>query len=285
MDSMGGVFDNSGTFSNWLSDPMDLSGERGGKTAAAAQTHAANQADATLRYMYDTQRKDLAPSREMGLRAAAQIEDPNFMKNWQKDPGYEFRLAEGQKAINASASARGMGNSGATMKALTQYGQDHATNEYNNVYNRNYQRLSGLAGIGNASTQTGVGAAGQFGAASSSNQIGLGNAMAAQQVAQTAGKQQMAGAIGGAIFSDSRLKTNLEEISATDLAEMQKHLKAYAFNYTSAEFGDGDWVGVMAQDLEKSKLGRTLVIEDEFGNKTIDQKKVLSMFLATLAVK
>jgi hypothetical protein len=67
------------------------------------------------------------------------------------------------------------------------------------------------------------------------------------------------------------------------LKEMKKHLKAYAFNYKNDKHGIGNWIGVMAQDLEKSKLGRTLVIHDENGNKMIDLRKVLSMFLSTMA--
>lgn len=84
-------------------------------------------------------------------------------------------------------------------------------------------------------------------------------------------------------FSDERLKENIQPVDQNDFKEMKKHLKAYKFNYKSDKHGRGDWIGVMAQDLEKSRLGRTLVSHDEFGNKTIDIRKVLSMFLSTIA--
>jgi hypothetical protein len=51
-------------------------------------------------------------------------------------PGYQFRLQQGQRALEQSAAARGVLNTGGTLKDLLQYGQDFASNEYGNVYNR-----------------------------------------------------------------------------------------------------------------------------------------------------
>ena len=59
---------------------------------------------------------------------------PEF--NFQTDPGYAFRQQEGQRAIESSAAARGSALSGATQKALSQYSQQLASNEYSNAYNR-----------------------------------------------------------------------------------------------------------------------------------------------------
>ena len=56
--------------------------------------------------------------------------------NWQTDPGYNFRLGEGIKALDRSAAARGRLLSGNQLKAITQYGQDFASNEFGNVFNR-----------------------------------------------------------------------------------------------------------------------------------------------------
>lgn len=60
------------------------------------------------------------------------------------DPGYGFRLGEGLKALERSAAARGGLMSGATGKALQRYGQDVASQEFGNAYNR----LAGLASLG-----------------------------------------------------------------------------------------------------------------------------------------
>jgi len=53
-----------------------------------------------------------------------------------QEPGYKFRLDQGQRALEQSAAARGVLNTGGTLKDLLQYGQDFASNEYGNVYNR-----------------------------------------------------------------------------------------------------------------------------------------------------
>ena len=66
-----------------------------------------------------------------------------------KTPGYDFRLNEGTRAIEGSAAARGGLYSGATMQALQNYGQDYATNAYENWLNR----VGGLTQMGQ---QTGV---------------------------------------------------------------------------------------------------------------------------------
>jgi hypothetical protein len=55
---------------------------------------------------------------------------------WQTDPGYLFRLGEGQKVLENSAAARGGLLSGQTGKALLQYGQNFASNEFGNIYDR-----------------------------------------------------------------------------------------------------------------------------------------------------
>ena len=53
-----------------------------------------------------------------------------------KDPGYQFRLSEGEKAIERSAAARGMLQSGRTLKELERYGQGVASQEFENAYSR-----------------------------------------------------------------------------------------------------------------------------------------------------
>jgi hypothetical protein len=55
---------------------------------------------------------------------------------WQTDPGYLFRLSEGQKVLENSAAARGGLLSGQTGKALQQYGQNFASNEFGSIYDR-----------------------------------------------------------------------------------------------------------------------------------------------------
>jgi hypothetical protein len=95
------------------------------------------------------------------------------------DPGYQFRLSEGQKGVERSAAARTGTLSGAATKAMSEYNQNYASNEFGNVFNR----LNTLSSLGeNAAAQVGnLGA--QTASQVGSNTIGAGNATAAGQVA------------------------------------------------------------------------------------------------------
>lgn len=128
---------------------------------------------------------------------------PFSQTNWQLDPGYQFRLSEGQKALERSASAKGMSLSGAQAKALTNYNQGMASQEYGNAYNRYnndqstmYNRLAGLAGTG----QTATNMMGQLGANTANGvantQASLGNALGANYINTANG---MSGAINSGL--------------------------------------------------------------------------------------
>ena len=80
------------------------------------------------------------------------------------DPSYAFRFAEGQKALEKSAAAKGTLLTGGTLKALANYGQQMASTEFGNIFDRNY-RVAGLglnaansaAGLSNNQAQTNTG--------------------------------------------------------------------------------------------------------------------------------
>lgn len=87
-------------------------------------------------------------------------------ENLTQEPGYEFRLSEGNKAIENAARARGVSMSPMTVKELLRYGQDYASGEYQNAYNRDmankttkYNFLTGTSGGGQQAANT-VGNAG-----------------------------------------------------------------------------------------------------------------------------
>jgi hypothetical protein len=109
------------------------------RDALALQTRAYDDSVARSKPFYDT--SVAANNKLSGLLGLNGQKPVDVMEN---DPGYQFRLSEGQKAVENSGSARGMTLSGGTLKALQKYGQGFASNEYNNVYNR----LSGTAGGG-----------------------------------------------------------------------------------------------------------------------------------------
>ena len=59
---------------------------------------------------------------------------------YQADPGYQFRLAEGQKQITRMAAAHGAAGGGGTAKALAQYNSGLASQEYSTGWSAGTRR-------------------------------------------------------------------------------------------------------------------------------------------------
>lgn len=183
-----------------------LIGSHAAGEAADKQSAAANYATDIQKQIYDQQRSDQQPWRQAGIGALSQLQDPSFQHNFsasdfQTDPGYQFRMQQGQQALERSAAARGGLQSGGTMKAITDYGQNFASNEYQNAYSRftndqsnRFNRLSSIAGLGQtANAQNG--AAGQnYANNAGANAMGAANASGAAGIAG-------ANAWGGALSS------------------------------------------------------------------------------------
>lgn len=91
----------------------------------------------------------LNPWREAGTDALGQLtaKIDAGPGDYTQSPGYEARLAEGQRAIERSAAARGNVLSGAAVKAATRYGQDYATTDYDNFLSRYYDSLTPLQNL------------------------------------------------------------------------------------------------------------------------------------------
>lgn len=121
---------------------------------------------------------------------------PFTEKEFQADPGYAFRLKEGLRALDRSAAARGGLLSGNQLRGVTEYGQNLASQEYTNAFNRyqaeraaRMQPLQSLAGVGQSASNTLAGAAGQLGTgiANAYGQLGAGTASAYGQLGQNVG--------------------------------------------------------------------------------------------------
>jgi len=111
------------------------------------------------------------------------------MSDFQQDPGYAFRLSEGQKALDRSAAARGGLISGGALKAATRFGQDMGSQEYQNAFNRyqtnrsnQLQPLGNLMASGQSAASNQGSAAGQYGTNVGNLTMQAGNAMAAGQM-------------------------------------------------------------------------------------------------------
>lgn len=171
-----------------------ISGDYGGggiDAGVAAQMQSGREAQGQMRQMWDKQQQMAQPWLNQGQAALTSLGSNDFMKNWQADPGYQFRMNEGLKATQGSMAARGLGQSGAALKALQNYGQNQASQEFGNVYNREYGRLSGLAGIG-MNALNGLSVASQnYGNQMANITTGMGNAQAAGAMAHAQGQQSM----------------------------------------------------------------------------------------------
>jgi hypothetical protein len=140
--------------------------ERAINHASEMQNSAAQYSIDQQKQQYDQTRADQKPWYDAGTRALSDMANPDFQRDFtqsdfQTDPGYQFRMQQGQKALERSAAARGGLQSGGTMKAVSRYGQDFASNEYQNAYtrfnadrDRRYGRLSSLAGMGQTASGT-----------------------------------------------------------------------------------------------------------------------------------
>jgi hypothetical protein len=183
-----------------------LSSRAAGK-AADAQSASAQQSLDVQKQMFDKQNELNAPFREAGLAGQNRLMDllglskntgaagygsaaQNFgMSNFNADPGYQFRLDQGQKAIERSAAARGGVLSGAAVKAASDYNQGSASQEYNNAYNRFQSDRSGilnplqsLAGQGQSATNQLSANAGNYGQNVGNTLTQVGNAQASGYV-------------------------------------------------------------------------------------------------------
>lgn len=76
------------------------------------------------------------PAYTEGVMPGGDLVRPFAESDFKTDPGYGFRMKEGMQALDRSAAARGGLLSGATLKGAERFGQDMASNEYNNAYNR-----------------------------------------------------------------------------------------------------------------------------------------------------
>lgn len=165
------------------------------KDAAATQAGAADRASQLQYEMYQQQRTDNEPWRKAGAEALTGMGNADFQRDFtsadfQKDPGYDFRMQEGQKALERSAAARGGLNSGGTLKALSRYGQDYASNEYGNAYNRfnqdrdrRFGRLSTLAGMGQGANNANASGSQNYANNAGQNMMGAANAQGAAGIA------------------------------------------------------------------------------------------------------
>ena len=193
--------------------------------AAKTQAASADRASQIQQENFEQTRKDLMPYKQAGDTSLSQLmgqmtPDGYFNQTYTgqdiySDPSYQFRLQQGQDAIQSSAAAKGGLLTGATLKALQNYGQESASQEYSNAYNRfnadqtnRYNRLSNLVGIGqNAAAQVGNAGA-QTAQAVANNTMAGANSIAAGQVASANNWANTANNLGSMATSYAMMKNS-----------------------------------------------------------------------------
>ena len=248
-----------------------LFGANAATKAATTQAEAQSQANQLLYSMYKEQQGLQEPFRQAGLTAQNKLMDvlglskntaaPGYgtatgtfkmegfdpstlMKDFTAadftaDPGYAFRMSEGLKGLERSAAARGGLLSGTGLKNIERFGQDLASQEYQNAVNRfnvnraaksaeyanafnRYQTeranllnpLQSLAGVGQTATNALTSAAGQYGTQAGAGITGAGAATAA-------------GNVGAANALTSGLGSYLNYASNQDLVNALTRRSAY----------------------------------------------------------
>ena len=191
----------------------------GARRAARAQERAAQAAEQTQRQMFERQIELQEPFRQAGLTAQQQIMQllgiggdasmpgygsmarPFGQQDFEQDPGYAFRQQEGMRALERSAAARGGLLSGNTMRGIQRFGQDLASQEYQNAFNRfqieraaRLNPLQSLMGSGQSAANVMTGAAGQAGQNIGQMQLGAGQARASGYIGSA---NALAGALQG----------------------------------------------------------------------------------------
>lgn len=180
-----------------------ISGILGGNSAEKKQRAAVNEANAMLSGGLTSNLADLEGYRNLGQRGLGAydklLDIGRFgSDDFFEDPGYRFRLEEGEKALNRNALARGRYNSGSTLKALQGYNSNMASQEFGNAFERwraensdMLERASGAVGVGQRAVESGNSDRRAFIGQMAGNRIGLGNA-------QAAASQQKYGAVSDA---------------------------------------------------------------------------------------
>jgi hypothetical protein len=202
--------------------------QQAAETASQASRDTTQASIEAQERMFNRQVALQEPFRETGLAAQNRLADllgisgrtsePGYgyglqrfsMDNYQADPGYGFRLKRGLDAMERTAAARGGLLSGNQLRGAMEFGQDLASQEYGNAFNR-YQTeranilnpLQSLGGVGQTATNTLTNAAGNLGAGMAGAYGNLGSALSANAIgagnARASGYMGTANALSGAV--------------------------------------------------------------------------------------
>lgn len=265
---------------------------KGQEQASAASERTADKSLALQEKIFEWQKGQAEPWRQAGLTAMegfTGLNEQPFVFDPENDPVYQKEVEEGTMAINRSGAGRGMQLSGRTLGSLQEAVSGGLDRAYTRQYGRRLDSMRNYAALmsqgSGVSTNLGqIGSQYAGGAANTLQQQGSNqaqiamntgaiNASAATAPFQNlmslgtmgAGLMQGAGAMGLA-FSDVRLKKNI-----VPAGETEGGTPVYTYNYIWDEDTDNPYLGVMAQEVERTNPDAVKTIN---GYKAVDYSKV-----------
>lgn len=179
----------------------------------------------------------IKPYADAGIGALGQYSDMLFgpgqneaFENWLNSSDYAFTTKAGMDAVTQNMASKGLLNSGSTLKALTQWGQQNAQQYRNNYMNQLFApaQLGAQAATGYANTAQ----------------------QGANQAASGVGNFLNFGLGVAGLFSDERLKTDIKKVGRTD--KKKGGLPVYTYRYVD-DPPNLRRMGVMAQEVAKKR--------------------------------
>jgi hypothetical protein len=191
---MGNFLENtlSGIGSAW-EDLTGASATKAAEEAARLQAGATGQSVEETKRQFNIGQENLAPWLRGGRKGLSEYlalmglegDTAGAMRSLTSSPGYQYRLNQGTRGMEAGSAARGGTGSGKALIAANKFGQEFVSNEYGN----RLAQLIGLSGQGQASA-AGQAAAGMNYAGNLSNlYTGLANAQGAAGMAGANARQ------------------------------------------------------------------------------------------------
>ena len=228
-----------------------------------------------------------------GAMRGAQLQGQEMMAGLGAQSGAlrAQEIASARQGLLGADAALAQNMSGIRGQDVGQAGMNLQANMANRAQNDAYaQALQGY-GMGAAGAEM----AGRQGYAGAQNTFDFNTQIANANIEQgiaaremDLGKSAMGGggaAAGGLLgllaFSDKRAKTKIA-VGDKDVDAFLKTLKPYSYEYKDKAHGEGRKTSVMAQDLEKTSLGDTLVSRHKSGLRQVDYAKALPVMLASV---
>jgi hypothetical protein len=186
------------------------------KEAAGISAGGARYAADINKQMFDITNANYAPYRQAGQTALNELvsRTPELTKAYTAedfaqgiDPGYQFRLAQGQKAYENQANRAGGLISGNALQGMQDYTQGQASQEFANAFGRNAATQTNIFNRLKSIADTGLTATGGTANAATTAGESMGSAGIAGANAQAAGVVGQANAYGNTLQSMANYAT------------------------------------------------------------------------------